>query len=368
MGGQSSTPVLTSGTIAGSRGPHPLPNRLRNMQIKRDPSLLDSEDQVPNTSGPENTSALALYATHAMTAQAGSQTAPSTLASFQCSTTTSPGLSRELDGPAIMDDRDVNEFLYDATAYMRDPDDGATQATDSPPSFEDTSGELDGINGRSFQHPMQQKMQRERLEADMAARRRRPEVPSTSQFPSHLQQKHVQPPSPHPSPVHHAQHQHQHPQPHVPQVSFSPPVPSPRCESSLAHALDESHIQHTTLSNSPRQLQISWEYPLLYPQQPTPQTLSAHVPRYGDTPVRSPVPIYGDPRVHSPADVSAYASSIKGQHWDENDPNDYLFREPELANHTPFSYDAPASSDPSDWVTLSESVHYPYSYPLDHMQ
>ena len=326
-----------------------------------DSPLLDSPDQVPNTGDRENTSVL--HATHDMVAQVGSQSAPSALTPSQCSAATSPGLSGALDGTPIMDDRDVNEFLYDATAYMRDPDDAATQATDSPPSFEDTSGELDGINGRSFQHPMQRKMQRERLEADIEARRRRPESPSTSQFLSHIvHQNHIQHPSPHPPPLHPAQHQH--PQLHVP---FSPPMRSPRCESSLAHALDESHIQHTALSNSPRPLQTSWEHPLSYPQQPTlpPQALNAHLPLYSDPLVHSPMPLYGDPLAHSPADVSAHASFIKEQPWD--DPNDYLFRASELANHTmpPFSYDAPASSDPSDWVTPSGSDHYPYSYPSD---
>jgi hypothetical protein len=361
----SPTPVIKSGAVTGSRGPRPSSNMSRDIQMKLDHknadlSLLDSTGSVSSTSGRGSTSAYS--AAHAMVGLYGGQSAPSTLAALappQSSVDASPSLSGALDGPPIMDDRDVNEFLYDATAYMRDPDEAATQATDSPPSFDDASGELDGINGRSFQHPMQRQMQRERLEVDMAARRRRPEPLPTQFLSLPLQQNHTQRQSTHPPPLHPTQLHHPHV--HVPQVPFSHQGPAVRSESSLAHALDESHIRRTTPTNSSHQPQSSWEHPLSYPPQltpPLPQTLNTHPHFYG-----GPVPAPADFRAQT-----ASTSFVKAeQTWDEDDPNDYLLRASEQVGYSlpAFSYDA-TPADPSEWVTLSDPV--PYPYPSDHMQ
>ena len=361
---RSPTPVIKSVAVVGSRAPRLSLNMPQDIQMKRDHknadlSLSGSTGSVPNTSGLGNTTTLS--AARAIAGLYSGQLALSTLATLvppESSAAASPSLSCALDAPPIMDDRDVNEFLYDATAYMRDPDEAATQATDSPPSFDDASGELDGINGRSFQHQMQRRMQRERLDADMAARRRRPE-PLPTQFLSLPVQQNRTQQQQHPPPLHATQLQH--PQVHVAQVPFSHPGPAvqiSRGESSLAHALDESHIRHATPTNSSHQPQASWEHPLLYPPQPTPplpQTLDMNSRVYGGSPVQAP-------DLHP---QTASASLVKAeQTWDEDDPNDYLLRASEQAgyNMPALSYDAP----PSEWVTLPSPV--PYPYPSDHME
>jgi len=311
-------------------------NRSRNVRTKPNhrnavPSLLEA----PDASGRQSTSA-----------------AP------HCISGVSPSPGGALDVAL----EDVEEFLYDATAYMRDVDEAATQGTNSPPSFDDTSGELDGINGRSFQHPMQRKMQQERMEADTASRRH-PEAPSTSQFLDHPnQQNHIQPQPAHPPLLHLLHHQV-----HVPQVPFphQEPAAQPlRSESSLAHALDESRIQRTTPSNSSQQPQPSWEHPLAYPHQPNSSSheiLSAH-----------PC-LYDGSSAPSSAGLSAQAggvSFIKAERWDD-DPNAYLIHASEETSYynTPFSCDPTRSSDPAEWVTtLSSPAHYPYPYHQDHMQ
>lgn len=256
---------------------------------------------------------------------------------------------------AMMEDKEVNEFLYDAVAHMPDSnvDETATQAADSPPSYAGTSGELDGIDGRSFQHAVQRQMQRERMEMDAASRRvPPPEALPIPGLPNH-----------HLHGVNGYEHQLQQQQRQEPQLQPSIVVPRnhlPRRESSLAHAFDDTYMQQA--SSTPLHANSPFAHELTYPlNSPHP---AVHMPL--------PQPqIFTPPALTSPGLLEHASGPMYLKHsWDDEDPNDYLVRASEQSsafNDPALSYAAASAANATQWSTLSHPVSYPYTYNDENM-
>lgn len=268
----------------------------------------------------------------------------------------------------MVEDTEVNDFLYNTTAYMRDADETATLPAESPPPMVAGSVELDGIDGRSFHHRLQRQMRQERYEADALAHIQQQQQASQGR----AQGQEVAGPSfstdhPHFAHSQHLLQQQSRPQQikipilplaHPPQQDAIRPV---RSESSLSHALDESYLG-ATRARSP-----SLSYPPpnaapFFPQlaYPPSQALPAHHDSYSAASI-----IEGTTHV-APLNDRA-GSSIKTELWEDEDPNDYILRaaEESLPYHDTslLSFESSIGSDHhSDWASaLSHTVSsYPY--------
>lgn len=256
---------------------------------------------------------------------------------------------------SVGEDSEVQDFLYETVAHMLDheQDEVATQVDESPPPYAGTSGELDGIDGRSFQHPFQRAMQQERLERDMGTRRDPTEALPTPAFLDHL---------PHPAKQHVQQHETRDDRLLSPLAQPQPNGPVFRSESSLAHALDERYMEHTPSTPSSLQAESPFIYELAYPPHSAPPSgaPSHHLYAPTDLPISA--------GVHEPLPHPfSYIKNDSSWEEEEEDPNEYLVRasqqnQPNNAFEDPrFSY--AAASHTQQWAVQPDPTipyHYPY--------
>lgn len=366
MKGKAKASTSTTGSIKTEPArtpilaPRSLPNssRFYTTLLGKDSSQIN---RIAASSSPDSISSAAHTASSSGVGERSSFTRPQFPIQGNPSSSSSMPYMLSFSGIPPVEDTEVQDFLYDTVAHMRDSnadrDDAATQFADIPP-YAGASGEFDGIDGRSFQHRYQRQMQRERLDLEARTRQIPSEALPIPAFLSHI-------PNPH-QPQQHGSNDPRRRQQnvtrsdsHLPPPPLHPGMRTSHSETSLAHAVDETYLRQP-IPHAP--LSVQAEPPFLHDLS-YPRPSSSH--HLSPTPhLYTPPALLASPNLQEMANhPSSYIKPEPSWSEQEEDPNDYILRASEGSNSAfndpRFSYAAAAAASQSqNWNP--ENYHYQY--------